>query len=93
MAPNQQPMMGRDDYIKRWNEVMQVPVVHGVGGSFDVMAGKVKRAPESWQKLGMEWLYRLLQEPSRLWKRYFVTNSIFCWLLLKALVVKLTKKA
>ena len=40
-----------------------VPVCHGVGGSFDVMAGKVERAPELWQRLGLEWLYRVKQEP------------------------------
>lgn len=43
-----------------------VLVFQGVGGSFDVLAGKVKRAPQSFQRLGLEWLYRLLQEPSRI---------------------------
>ena len=65
---------------------MQVPVVHGVGGSFDVFAGKVKRAPLIWQKLGMEWLYRVLQEPGRLWKRYLVTNTLFIGMLLKEII-------
>jgi N-acetylglucosaminyldiphosphoundecaprenol N-acetyl-beta-D-mannosaminyltransferase len=60
-----------------------VPVVHGVGGSFDVMAGKVERAPVIWQKLGLEWLYRVKQEPGRLWRRYLVTNSLFCVMVLK----------
>jgi N-acetylglucosaminyldiphosphoundecaprenol N-acetyl-beta-D-mannosaminyltransferase len=58
--------------------------VHGVGGSFDVFAGKVRRAPAAWQAVGMEWLYRLLQEPRRLARRYFVTNSIFAAMLVKA---------
>lgn len=78
----------KEQFMARWNDLMNVPVVHGVGGSFDVMAGKVKRAPEVWQRLGMEWLYRVLQEPGRLWKRYLVTNSLFCWILLKAYVAK-----
>jgi N-acetylglucosaminyldiphosphoundecaprenol N-acetyl-beta-D-mannosaminyltransferase len=52
-------------------------VVHGVGGSFDVLAGVVKRAPRVWQRLGMEWLYRALQEPRRLGKRYLKTNIAF----------------
>ena len=65
---------------------MAVPICHGVGGSFDVMAGKVERAPAIWQKLGMEWLYRVKQEPGRLWKRYLVTNSLFLWMLFKALL-------
>ncbi|MFG2968206.1 WecB/TagA/CpsF family glycosyltransferase [Streptomyces sp. NPDC048288] len=52
-------------------------VVHGVGGSFDILAGVTKRAPESWQRLGMEWLYRALQEPRRLGRRYLTTNASF----------------
>ncbi|MEU9453441.1 WecB/TagA/CpsF family glycosyltransferase [Streptomyces sp. NPDC048277] len=52
-------------------------VVHGVGGSFDILAGVTKRAPESWQRLGMEWLYRALQEPRRLGRRYLTTNVSF----------------
>ena len=49
----------------------------GLGGSLDVFAGVVERAPESWQKMGLEWLYRLFQEPGRLFKRYLVTNTKF----------------
>lgn len=71
----------KENFMAKWNDTMKVPIVHGVGGSFDVVAGKVARAPVLWQKLGMEWLYRLLQEPGRLWKRYLVTNSWFIWLL------------
>jgi len=52
-------------------------VVHGVGGSFDILAGVTKRAPESWQRWGMEWLYRALQEPRRLGRRYLTTNAAF----------------
>lgn len=64
-------------FMKRWSEVMAVPVCHGVGGSFDVMAGVTQRAPGWMQRLGLEWLYRLLQEPGRLWKRYLRTNLVF----------------
>ena len=56
---------------------MGVPVLHGVGGSFDVLAGVTRRAPVRWQRLGLEWAYRLLQEPGRLWRRYLVTNTAF----------------
>jgi N-acetylglucosaminyldiphosphoundecaprenol N-acetyl-beta-D-mannosaminyltransferase len=76
----------KERFMAQWSEVMQVPVVHGVGGSFDVMAGKVARAPMLWQKMGLEWLYRVLQEPRRLWKRYLVTNTAFCWLILKEVI-------
>ncbi|WP_317447117.1 WecB/TagA/CpsF family glycosyltransferase [Streptomyces collinus] len=52
-------------------------VVHGVGGSFDILAGITKRAPASWQRWGVEWLYRALQEPRRLGRRYLTTNAAF----------------
>lgn len=70
----------KENFLARWNTVMNVPVCHGVGGSFDVMAGKVQRAPELWQRLGLEWLYRVKQEPGRLWRRYLVTNLAFMML-------------
>lgn len=52
-------------------------VMIGVGAAFDYHAGVLPRAPQSWQRLGLEWLYRLWQEPSRLMRRYLVTNSLF----------------
>ena len=55
----------------------------GVGGTFDVVSGKVKRAPLWMQKNGLEWFFRVLQEPRRMWKRYLITNTKFIWLLLK----------
>ncbi len=67
----------KERFMARWGDELNVTVVHGVGGSFDVVAGFVERAPESWQKLGLEWLYRVKQEPRRLWKRYLVTNTSF----------------
>lgn len=74
----------KENFLARWSSIMGVPVCHGVGGSFDVYAGKVQRAPESWQRLGMEWLYRVKQEPRRLWKRYLVTNALFLRLVVAA---------
>jgi N-acetylglucosaminyldiphosphoundecaprenol N-acetyl-beta-D-mannosaminyltransferase len=73
----------KERFMAKWSELMKVPVVHGVGGSFDVVAGKVERAPEAWQRMGLEWLYRVKQEPRRLWKRYLVTNVSFAGLLLR----------
>jgi N-acetylglucosaminyldiphosphoundecaprenol N-acetyl-beta-D-mannosaminyltransferase len=67
----------KEQFLARWSPVLDVPVCHGVGGSFDVVAGKVHRAPHAWQRLGLEWLYRVKQEPRRLWKRYLVTNLAF----------------
>ena len=51
----------------------------GVGAGFDYFAGNIKRAPQWMQKANLEWLYRLLQDPKRLFKRYFVTNIEFIW--------------
>jgi N-acetylglucosaminyldiphosphoundecaprenol N-acetyl-beta-D-mannosaminyltransferase len=71
----------KERFLAAWGPHMGVPVCHGVGGAFDVLAGKVQRAPERWQRLGLEWLYRVKQEPRRLWKRYVVTNAMFMALL------------
>jgi N-acetylglucosaminyldiphosphoundecaprenol N-acetyl-beta-D-mannosaminyltransferase len=60
----------------------------GVGGSFDVVAGRTKRAPVALQRLGLEWFYRWSQEPRRLTRRYLVTNSQFLWLLARASVAR-----
>jgi N-acetylglucosaminyldiphosphoundecaprenol N-acetyl-beta-D-mannosaminyltransferase len=76
----------KEQFLARWAEELRVPVCHGVGGAFDVMAGKVRRAPLRWQRLGLEWLYRVLQEPRRLWRRYLVTNTIFSFLLLSEML-------
>lgn len=64
-------------FMNRWGDFMNVPVVHGVGGSFDVMAGLTRRAPRWMQRAGLEWFYRVLQEPRRMWRRYLVTNTLF----------------
>jgi N-acetylglucosaminyldiphosphoundecaprenol N-acetyl-beta-D-mannosaminyltransferase len=67
----------KEIFLGRFGASLGVPVLHGVGGSFDVMAGVTQRAPESWQRLGFEWAYRLKQEPRRLWRRYLRTNTRF----------------
>lgn len=54
----------------------------GLGGAFEVYAGVKDRAPLWMQKASLEWLYRLIQDPKRLWKRYMITNTLFVWLLL-----------
>lgn len=74
----------KEQFIARWGPELGVPVCHGVGGAFDVIAGKTRRAPRWWQRLGLEWLYRVLQEPRRLWRRYLVTNTLFIGMVLWA---------
>jgi len=59
-----------------------------VGAAFDFHAGRKSQAPRWMQRRGLEWLYRLIQEPRRLWRRYLVTNSIFVWKLTGALLAK-----
>jgi N-acetylglucosaminyldiphosphoundecaprenol N-acetyl-beta-D-mannosaminyltransferase len=75
----------KERFLARWRDQLNVPVCHGVGGSLDVLAGKVRRAPLIWQRLGFEWLYRVCQEPRRLWRRYLVTNILFCAMVLSEL--------
>ncbi len=80
----------KENFINKWRDQLGVDFVMGVGGTFDVVAGKVTRAPLWMQNAGLEWLYRVIQEPGRMWKRYLLTNSTFAWLLLKE---KLRKRA
>lgn len=54
-------------------------VMISIGEGFDYLAGNIKHAPEWMKNLALEWLYRLIQEPGRLWKRYLVTNTLYMW--------------
>ncbi len=83
----------KERFMAKWADTMNTTVVHGVGGSFDVVAGFVQRAPESWQRKGLEWLYRVKQEPLRLSKRYLVTNTKFMAIVLAAKFKRLWSRA
>jgi len=76
----------KENFLDNWFEFMQVPVSHGVGGAFDILAGETNRAPLWMQKAGLEWFYRLIQEPGRLWKRYLFTNLAFVKLSVPAVI-------
>lgn len=76
----------KEIFLGKHGDLLGVPVLHGVGGSFDVFAGVTRRAPVLWQRFGLEWAYRLLQEPRRLWRRYLTTNVTFVGLLARELV-------
>ena len=82
----------KETFMAKWVDQMNVPVCHGVGGSFDVFAGDVERAPVSWQRLGLEWLYRVKQEPRRLWRRYLTTNLLFFWMVIKELWLRAAQR-
>jgi len=76
----------KENFINKWRADLGVKFVMGVGGTFDVVAGHVKRAPLWMQKIGFEWLYRVIQEPRRMWRRYLVTNSKFLVMLLRGII-------
>ena len=71
----------KEQFLDRWQAQMRVPFAMGVGGSFDVAAGKVRRAPRWMQNAGLEWFYRFLQEPRRMFRRYFIEDMAFAGLL------------
>lgn len=74
----------KEIFINTYKEHLKgVNFIMGVGGSFDVIAGKVKRAPVWMQDIGLEWLFRFLQEPIRMWRRYTIGNIRFVLLVLK----------
>jgi N-acetylglucosaminyldiphosphoundecaprenol N-acetyl-beta-D-mannosaminyltransferase len=75
------PTPRKERFLKQYRDVLAPSFVMGVGGSFDVYGGKVARAPVLVQKLGLEWLFRVAQEPRRLWRRYYETNTAYVGLL------------
>ena len=62
-----------------WEELDIHCHVGTIGAVFDFFAGTVERAPKWWQQHGLEWLYRLLKEPRRMWRRYIIGNALFLW--------------
>jgi N-acetylglucosaminyldiphosphoundecaprenol N-acetyl-beta-D-mannosaminyltransferase len=73
----------KEQFLGRYQAEMKVPFAMGVGGTFDVAIGLVKRAPVWMQKSGLEWFYRFLQEPRRMFRRYFIEDMAFVWLFIK----------
>ena len=72
----------KEVFIEHWKSTLGVTFVMGVGGTFDIVAGITRRAPLWMQKNGLEWFFRALQEPRRMWQRYFLTNTLFLFALL-----------
>jgi N-acetylglucosaminyldiphosphoundecaprenol N-acetyl-beta-D-mannosaminyltransferase len=73
----------KETFLNTYKNMIQTPFIMGVGGSFDVVSGFIKRAPQWMQDWGLEWFFRTLQEPRRMWKRYLFGNSMFIYLVLK----------
>ncbi len=82
----------QDYWMFNHRKKLNVPVIIGVGAAFDFLSGTKKQAPKWMQKSGLEWLFRLIQEPGRLWKRYLIGNTIFVYLILKELFFGADKK-
>ena len=75
----------KEIFLNKYKEKLKsVNLIMGVGGSFDVISGEVKRAPLFMQKIGLEWFYRFVQEPRRMWRRYLIGNLKFIIIIIKA---------
>ncbi|MBW5438041.1 WecB/TagA/CpsF family glycosyltransferase [Bradyrhizobium canariense] len=80
------PTPRKERFLAAHRDELGVPFIMGVGGAFDVLAGAVLRAPVQMQQFGLEWVYRIYQEPRRMWWRYARTNTLFAGVLAQALV-------
>jgi N-acetylglucosaminyldiphosphoundecaprenol N-acetyl-beta-D-mannosaminyltransferase len=76
----------KEQFLGHYQAQMRVPFAMGVGGTFDVAAGKLKRAPRWMQAAGMEWFFRFLQEPRRMFRRYFIEDMAFFRLLAREII-------
>jgi N-acetylglucosaminyldiphosphoundecaprenol N-acetyl-beta-D-mannosaminyltransferase len=79
------PTPRKERFLRRYRDQLEVSFVMGVGGSFDVYGGKVRRAPSWMQRAGLEWAFRTYQEPRRLWRRYYTTNKKYLQILVRNL--------
>lgn len=82
----------KERFLGRWQSHMGVPFAMGVGGTFDVAAGKVRRAPVFMQRLGLEWLVRFAQEPRRMFRRYFIEDMAFVGILAAEIALRQARR-
>lgn len=82
----------KERFIDTFKEQLGVPVMVGVGGTFDIAAGVTKLAPGWIRRNGIEWLYRLIQEPRRLWRRYATTHPAFIYLVARSFFIDLFRR-
>jgi N-acetylglucosaminyldiphosphoundecaprenol N-acetyl-beta-D-mannosaminyltransferase len=83
------PTPRKERFLADHRDDLGVPFIMGVGGALDVLAGRVQRAPRLVQDLGLEWLFRTIQEPLRLGPRYLATNAVFAGIVVKELTSRL----
>jgi N-acetylglucosaminyldiphosphoundecaprenol N-acetyl-beta-D-mannosaminyltransferase len=86
------PSPRKEFWLAEHGASLGVPFLMGVGGSIDVLAGATRRAPRWMQRAGLEWLYRLMQEPRRLAGRYLTTNTRFTYLVARELLARRTTR-
>lgn len=80
------PTPRKERFLAAYRDHLGVPFIMGIGGSLDVIAGHVPRAPRKMQSMGLEWLYRVYQEPRRMWWRYVKTNTLFAGILIRGML-------
>jgi N-acetylglucosaminyldiphosphoundecaprenol N-acetyl-beta-D-mannosaminyltransferase len=80
------PTPKKERFLGSYRDHLGIPFIMGVGGAFDVFAGQITRAPNFIQSMGLEWLYRVYQEPRRMWWRYARTNTLFAAILIDATI-------
>jgi N-acetylglucosaminyldiphosphoundecaprenol N-acetyl-beta-D-mannosaminyltransferase len=80
------PTPRKERFLAAYRDRLDVPFIMGVGGALDVIAGHVRRAPAIMQSMGLEWLYRVYQEPRRMWWRYVKTNTVFAGILIRGIL-------
>ncbi len=83
---------GKEYWVSDHGQMLDVPLIMGVGGTLDVVAGVVARAPRWMQNAGLEWAFRLVQEPRRMWRRYLNTNVRFLGIVIAALATRILRR-
>jgi N-acetylglucosaminyldiphosphoundecaprenol N-acetyl-beta-D-mannosaminyltransferase len=79
------PSPRKEQFLSAWKARIRAPFVMGVGGSFDVYAGRISRAPAWMRRIGLEWLFRMAKEPRKMWRRYLIDDLAFAPILLQEL--------
>lgn len=86
------PSPQKELFFEKYGYELTAKYILGVGGYFDIVSGYTKRAPKWMQNCGLEWLYRLIQEPRRMWRRYLIGINQFLWIVLKLKLKKAGKR-
>jgi exopolysaccharide biosynthesis WecB/TagA/CpsF family protein len=69
----------QERFIEKYGDLLSAKIILGVGGLFDFYSERIARAPMWMRQIGMEWIFRLIQEPKRMWRRYIIGNPLFIY--------------